>query len=195
LAQNADAGLRNLEFVPGDICQLPFESHALDAVVCRFVLHHLGAAAPKALSEMVRVLKPGGLICVIDVDGLLLKLHPQTPRVATVLDRLKAQAGVDLQMGRKIPGILATLSVENLRWEVMPYRSSEAGMQQEASLMEERFRAAAPLLAEVCGSPDEAQHFVAEYLQTLRSPGSVYFHSKFRITGTAPVSAGGSVAR
>ena len=46
--------------------ELPFEDAAFDAVICNSVLHHLGRPA-EALTEMSRVLAPGGLLFVRDL--------------------------------------------------------------------------------------------------------------------------------
>lgn len=62
------AGLGALKGAPENVLPvvavfeaLPFASQSLDAVVCRWVLHHCGDL-PLALRELHRVLKPGGLL-------------------------------------------------------------------------------------------------------------------------------------
>ncbi len=61
------AALPNVEFreAPGDC--LPLADSALDGVFANMYLHH----APKprtAIQEMIRVLKPGGVLCLTDLD-------------------------------------------------------------------------------------------------------------------------------
>src|SRR3989338_9038708 len=51
---------RNVDIV-GDIYNLPFSDNEIDAVICDQVLEHLKDTA-RALKEMNRVLKQGGLI-------------------------------------------------------------------------------------------------------------------------------------
>lgn len=46
--------------VKADICDLPFEDNAYDVVFCNHVLEHI-TDDKKAMSELYRVLKPGGL--------------------------------------------------------------------------------------------------------------------------------------
>jgi len=50
-------------FGAGDIHSLPFEDNLFDAVICSEVLEHLGSL-DSAVSEIVRVLKPGGVLAV-----------------------------------------------------------------------------------------------------------------------------------
>lgn len=61
-------GLANVELqqVPGD--QLPLPDDSLDGVFANMYLHH----APEplaAIKEMARVLKPGGVLCITDLDS------------------------------------------------------------------------------------------------------------------------------
>ncbi|MBL4746832.1 MAG: class I SAM-dependent methyltransferase [Flavobacteriaceae bacterium] len=46
--------------VKADVCNLPFQDNAFDVVFCNHVLEHVTDDA-KAMSELYRVLKPGGL--------------------------------------------------------------------------------------------------------------------------------------
>lgn len=64
----------NIQFKPGSILDLPFESERFDCVLVQSVLHHVtGDSVAKnhhnmerSLSECVRVLKPGGKLVVIE---------------------------------------------------------------------------------------------------------------------------------
>lgn len=54
-------GLTNISFRTGDATTLPFDTASFDAVTSRFCLMFL-PDIPKAVSEIVRVLKPGGWV-------------------------------------------------------------------------------------------------------------------------------------
>lgn len=59
-------GLANMHWQIGDSTQLPFEDEAFSVVLTRYSFHHL--LDPRAaLSEMLRVCKPGGMVLVADV--------------------------------------------------------------------------------------------------------------------------------
>lgn len=78
--------LRNLKYVTGDlespladvkmdICNIPFNRNYFDIIICNHVLEHI-TDEKKALSEIFRVLKPGGwAILQVPVDTSIIKTY------------------------------------------------------------------------------------------------------------------------
>ena len=62
----ADAGLDNVTFREGNATELPFADAAFDAVVTRLSVHHFDRPG-RAMSEVFRVLRPGGSFVIADV--------------------------------------------------------------------------------------------------------------------------------
>ncbi|WHZ16305.1 MAG: Methyltransferase type 11 [Nitrospira sp.] len=54
-------GMQHVTFRTGDVTTLPFDAGSFDAVISRFCLMFL-PEIPKALKEILRVLKPGGYV-------------------------------------------------------------------------------------------------------------------------------------
>ncbi|GGC68691.1 class I SAM-dependent methyltransferase [Undibacterium terreum] len=79
-AQRRD--LRNLHTRQGLVENLPFGDASFDLVATRFSAHHW-LDMERAAAEMVRVLKPGGTLVVIDV------VAPEVPLFDTVLQTLE----------------------------------------------------------------------------------------------------------
>jgi ubiquinone/menaquinone biosynthesis C-methylase UbiE len=77
----AAEGLHNLEFVRGEVANLPFADLAFTLVFARFALHHLTDPRPD-LAEMVRVCRPGGRVVVMD-------LASTDPRIAERQDGIE----------------------------------------------------------------------------------------------------------
>jgi ubiquinone/menaquinone biosynthesis C-methylase UbiE len=64
--KNAEAGHQsNIRLVCGDAMRLPYKDGSFDVVVSGLASHHMDI--PVMLSEMKRVLKPNGLLSIIDV--------------------------------------------------------------------------------------------------------------------------------
>lgn len=58
-------GATNIVFTVGDVDDLPFGDEAFDAVTCRIAPHHFLSIA-RFIAEAARVLRPGGLLAVVD---------------------------------------------------------------------------------------------------------------------------------
>jgi arsenite methyltransferase len=60
-----------VELHTADLRALPFEDNGFDVVVSNFAIHNISGRAgrEKAISEAVRVLRPGGRLMIVDVRG------------------------------------------------------------------------------------------------------------------------------
>ena len=113
-------------FVGGDVHALPYGDAAFDAAVVRFLYEYL-PDPDAATAELARVVRPGGLACVMDVDdGLSLACPPES----MVLERLRAaftemqeSAGGDRRIGRRLAGILDAGGFEITAVLVVPQAS------------------------------------------------------------------------
>lgn len=66
IENNKKLGFTNVEFVQGDIEEMPLPDNQFDVIVSNCVLN-LVPDKNKAFAQMIRVLKPGGHFCVSDV--------------------------------------------------------------------------------------------------------------------------------
>ncbi len=96
-------------FDVGDAYELPFPDGSVDAVYSRFVFQHL-AEPGRAAAEIFRVLRPGGLCCIVDVDdGLSVSEPPPSAAFTRLAEALRAAQGGyggDRHIGRRLAGIL-----------------------------------------------------------------------------------------
>lgn len=73
-------GRADLEFVVGDVHQLPFPDGRFDVVHTHQVLHHV-ADPVQALREMRRVARPGGLVAARETDYRAKAWYPRLPEL------------------------------------------------------------------------------------------------------------------
>jgi ubiquinone/menaquinone biosynthesis C-methylase UbiE len=76
-------GVTNAQFQTADAEQLPFADASFDRVTCRIAPHHFPDVA-KAVREIARVLKPGGLFLLIDN---IVASDPELDNAANTLER------------------------------------------------------------------------------------------------------------
>ena len=103
----ADAGLDNLELRVEDVYELGLPDDSFDFIYARLLFQHL-AHPGRALASVRRVLRPGGIACVVDVDDGLFLLEPEPPELAPFMARARAgqrAAGGDRYVGRKLPAL------------------------------------------------------------------------------------------
>jgi SAM-dependent methyltransferase len=106
----------------GDAHDLPFENDRFDVVYCRYLLEHL-ADPPKALTEMRRVLKPGGRLLVQENDIFMCRFDPDCPIFYKVWEQfveLQARLGGDGLIGRRLFGLLKRAGFNNIELSLQP---------------------------------------------------------------------------
>ncbi len=180
----------NLRFVKEDLLRMSFAAGAFDHVLCRFVLEHLTAESmTRACSEFFRVLSPGGAATVIDIDGLLVNLHPQPAEIAEVVARLSAKGPVDFTVGRKIPSLLTGAGFTDISWRIETAEIKGEMLAQESEMMRERFEAAMPFLKTFLGTETKAVAFTKGYLEAMQAPDAVLFYNKFIVNAVKSLVA------
>ncbi len=131
LAALAHARVPDAEVLAGRAEELPLPDGSFDAAVARYVFQHLHDPAAAA-SELARVLRPGGIVAAIEVDGQLWGIaEPSFPEVAAVqakVWRAQRDRGGDRSVGRRLPAILREAGFADVRMTAYSYSSHELGL-------------------------------------------------------------------
>ena len=103
--QMARAAFANLgiahEFHTADICALPFDEDTFDAVYCAHVIYHIEEPAGQdaAIEELIRVVRPGGVVVLISANPhplvfplrFLRRVLATAPVIGHILNRLRSK--------------------------------------------------------------------------------------------------------
>lgn len=115
-ARSATAGVANLEFHQADAAQLPFADGAFDHAFVCFLLEHL-AQPERTLAEILRALRPGGSLTVIEGDHGSILFHPESAAARDAIAALVAvqrAAGGDPMIGRRLYPLLRSAGLEEV---------------------------------------------------------------------------------
>ena len=129
--------ITNLNFQLGNAYQLNFPDNYFDFVYSRLLFQHLVEPA-KVLSNIYRILKPGGILYILDVDDRWLTLYPEPKSFASLCQKLtslqKSQGG-DPYVGRKIGSYIHQAGFNRVETQIEVITSDRVGLNRLLNLL------------------------------------------------------------
>jgi Methyltransferase domain len=108
--------IKNVELSQADIYNLPFKDETFDSVIVCFVLEHLHNPI-KALNELKRVLKGGGVMIAIEGDHGSTFFYPDSPQAHSAINcqiQLQKESGGNSNIGRELYPLLKTVGLYDI---------------------------------------------------------------------------------
>jgi ubiquinone/menaquinone biosynthesis C-methylase UbiE len=176
-AQKDSKGL--IDFFVANLTNLPIEEAKFDVIFIRFVLEH--TLSPKdIIHEAMRVLRPGGKLVIIDLDGLIFNLHHESPILKKQLNKLFNELPIDLFIGRKLPRMISECGLKLSECHVTPmvFRGPELDCEIENMIM--RFNQSESVIKNIIGN-DYFNDFMTTYISEMKK-SEVHFCNKFIMT-------------
>jgi SAM-dependent methyltransferase len=109
------AGLENVEVIEGRADGTGLEPGSLDVVMLRHVLAHNGGAEDAIVAHLATLVRPGGCVYLVDVDGTAMRLLPEHADLADLAERylaFRAARGDDNRAGLRLADRLARAGLE-----------------------------------------------------------------------------------
>ncbi|MGH7999185.1 MAG: class I SAM-dependent methyltransferase, partial [Brasilonema sp.] len=115
-------------YTQGDAQELPFEDNSFDFVTCQTLLIHM-KHPQLVITEMVRVLKPGGLLVVVEPNNLVGSLISNSLTFGDSIEKICSRVRFQLicergkqallegnkSLGDMLPGYLAAANLHNIQ--------------------------------------------------------------------------------
>jgi ubiquinone/menaquinone biosynthesis C-methylase UbiE len=193
-AAEAEADAAPLELRQGDARALPLapeEWGTFDVAHGRFILEHV-PDPELVVAGMVRAVRTGGRIVLLDDDHAALRLHPEPPGFAPVWDaycRSYDRSGNDPYIGRRLPALLHEAGAAPRRAYGIPFGACAgdptfpAYAENVAIIVEQ---AAGPIAATRAVSADDVRRAAEEVRAWARRPDAVLWYAMCFAEGVKP---------
>ncbi|MCY4447513.1 MAG: class I SAM-dependent methyltransferase [Chloroflexi bacterium] len=171
----SERGIADVRFQTADVHELPFPDASFDAVFAHAVLQHVKEPI-RALGEIHRVLRPGGVVGLRDDDRGSVVIAPQAPDVVRLIELLtmvEELNGGDPGIGRRYRELLRVSGFQEVKISAScEYDADNAATRQRASLA---VRAARGFVGPVAieqgwSTPEEMERLVAACVAWGESP-------------------------
>lgn len=179
LARNRCADMDNIELQQGSITQLPFADNSFDAASCIQTLLYVDQVET-ALSELYRVLKPGGRVAIIETDwrGVVLN-SPDQLMTRKVLDAWDAAVSSPNLPVKLIP-MLKKLNFKAIKTEAIPVLNTSYSTVNFASGMLEYFSTYAVKNKVI--SAEEAERWITQIRDLAKTDSFFFCVNRFLFT-------------
>lgn len=116
-----------MRFCRADASALPFADGAFDRVRSERLLVHVAEPA-RVVSEMARVLRPGGRLVTAETDLATLSVDTDVPQAERVIRDARSRGLRQPFAGRRVYGLLCALGLESVAVDVVPLQVHRLGV-------------------------------------------------------------------
>lgn len=147
-----------IQYIHGNANSLPFSNNSFDFVYTRLLLMH-NPNPSEIVKEMVRVCKPGGIVCAVEFDDGTQVFHPfglELSKLVNANIEFSRANGTDRTIGRKLYSYFVSESLRDVKVII----------QTSDYLMGNKEKEEMPILIKFALGNDEGRRFVAAGLLT-----------------------------
>lgn len=184
-ARLAAAGHTHGRFVQAWADSTPLDDDIADIAYARFLLQHLPKPVA-TVTEMARIVKPGGRVMIVDTDDGGLCVHPDVEGLQQLLDgshQGQAAMGGDRHVGRKLRQHMHAAGLVDIVVDVVPFTSEMVGMRTFADIC---LGFKAMIVPPEHMSPDDVQATLQRVYALADDPGAFAQTLAYIAIGRAP---------
>ncbi|MBN2683972.1 MAG: methyltransferase domain-containing protein [Pontiellaceae bacterium] len=122
--------VENVSFTLGNLYALELPENTFDFVYARFVFQHL-EKPESALANVMRVLKPGGTLCIVDVEDNWTSFSPESNAFVKFIRKAGAgqkRKGGNRLIGSQLFGMLRKAGYQNVSTQIHTISSEDIGV-------------------------------------------------------------------
>lgn len=122
--------VENVSLAVGNAYDLALPDAHFDFVYARFLFQHL-AKPHLALENILRVLKPGGILCVLDIDDNWTSFSPASEAFVKFIQKAGAgqrRKGGNRLIGSQLNGLLRAAGFRNASTRIYPLTTEDLGV-------------------------------------------------------------------
>ena len=123
-------GIDNVSFQLGNLYELDLPENTFDFVYARFVFQHL-EQPEVALSNVWKTLKPGGVLCILDIDDNWTSFSPESDAFVKFIRKSGAgqkRKGGNRLIGSQLFGLLTKAGYKEVSTKIHPITSEDIGV-------------------------------------------------------------------
>ena len=136
-AHNVRAAGADVAIIAADVLRLPFATGAFDACRAERVLQHV-AEADRALTEMVRVLKPSGRLVILETDWASCSFDAEDNDLERRLARVRTDQSVNNgYVARQLFRLFRESALESVTVNVFPLQSTDVRFARRTTLLDD----------------------------------------------------------
>tara|TARA_R110002096_G_scaffold173781_9_gene349047 strand:- start:262658 stop:263443 length:786 start_codon:yes stop_codon:yes gene_type:complete len=177
---------RSIEYRLGDAAAIPAQDNEFDLSWSRFLFEYLEHPA-QVLNEMIRVTRPGGTVCVSDLDGNCIWHHPISMELSDGLHDALQTLGdsFDPRAGQKLNSLMVKAGLRDIEVDIRPYHTIIGAInQREEGHWRLKLDSIGEALRQRGWSDAKATMIVNTYLTHLRDPQTMTYSVLFTVRGT-----------
>jgi len=176
--------VHDVSYFQCDLGNIPKPDHHFTKIICRYVYEYL----PDPLlvtKELYRVCATGGVVRLIDADGVVANLVTKNAKLTKMLELLTKSSlekhHLDFYAGRRLYNHMKLAGFKNVDYQIqaMVFKGDDLVKERENYI--ERFTFARHILDATFGA--EAESFIKLYLGELENEENLLFYNNFIVTG------------